>query len=234
VIVLVADDLGPLPETIRSRCQLIPFRRLSDAAVRAVLEDRAPGLAEPELAAIARLAAGRLDRAESLLDPDARKRREALLAVARSVYAEDTFDAGAAADRVLSGIRSHGAAAKEEAERTLPELDLPKREAEQRLRRVQRRAERDELLASLEELAWWYRDLIAVAVGADDAIVHSDRIDDLQADGSRDRIVGAETACEIVRESWRAFEEFNLAPALAFEALLLRLRLVLRPAFAPA
>src|SRR5919201_4140131 len=26
VIVLIADDLGPLPETIRSRCQLVPFR----------------------------------------------------------------------------------------------------------------------------------------------------------------------------------------------------------------
>src|SRR3954471_14817844 len=29
VIVLIADDLGPLPETIRSRCQLVPFTRLS-------------------------------------------------------------------------------------------------------------------------------------------------------------------------------------------------------------
>jgi len=234
VIVLVADDLGPLPETIRSRCQLIPFRRLSDAAVRAALEDRAPGLDEAELSAIARLAAGRLDRAESLLDPAARERRDALLAVARSVYAEDAFDAGAAADLVLSGIRAHGTSAKEAAEEELPEFDLPKREAEQRLRRVQRRAERDELLASLEELAWWYRDLIAVAVGAEEAVVHSDRIADLGEDASRERIVGAESACEIVRDSWRAFEEFNLAPGLAFEALLLRLRQVLRPAFAAA
>ena len=31
VIVLVADELGPLPETIRSRCQHVPFRRLSRA-----------------------------------------------------------------------------------------------------------------------------------------------------------------------------------------------------------
>jgi DNA polymerase-3 subunit delta' len=230
--VLIADDLGPLPETIRSRCQLIPFRRLSDAAVRAALEDRAPGLDEAELSAIARLAAGRLDRAELLLDPDARERRDALLAVARSVYAEAAFDAGDAADLVLSGIRARGAAAREAAEEELP--DLPKREADQRLRRVQRRAERDELLASLEELAWWYRDLIAVAVGAEDAVVHSDRIADLHEDGSRERIVGAESACEIVRESWRAFEEFNLAPGLAFEAMLLRLRQVLRPAFAAA
>jgi DNA polymerase III subunit delta' len=34
VIVLVADDLGSLSETIRSRCQLVPFRRLSEKAIR--------------------------------------------------------------------------------------------------------------------------------------------------------------------------------------------------------
>src|SRR6187399_266557 len=35
VIVLAADELGPIPETIRSRCQLVPFQRLSERAVRA-------------------------------------------------------------------------------------------------------------------------------------------------------------------------------------------------------
>jgi len=40
VIVLVADDLGPIPETIRSRCQLVPFRRLSERAVREALDRR--------------------------------------------------------------------------------------------------------------------------------------------------------------------------------------------------
>ena len=76
VIVLVADDLGPVPETIRSRCQLVPFRRLSERAVREELEQRAPGLDEDEVTALARVAAGRLDRAERLLDPSAAKRRD--------------------------------------------------------------------------------------------------------------------------------------------------------------
>src|SRR5438477_9957934 len=44
VIVLVANDLGPLPETIRSRCQLVPFRRLSEPAVRDAVRARAAGL----------------------------------------------------------------------------------------------------------------------------------------------------------------------------------------------
>src|SRR5207248_4819465 len=92
VIVLVADDLGPLPETIRSRCQLVPFRRLSERAIRDELAARAPGLAPEEATALARVAAGRLDRVARLLDPQAVARREGLLEVARSVYADPEFE----------------------------------------------------------------------------------------------------------------------------------------------
>jgi DNA polymerase-3 subunit delta' len=75
VVVLVADELGPLPETIRSRCQLVPFRRLSERAIRAEIDRRAPGLAPEHATALARVAAGRLDRVERLLDPEAARRR---------------------------------------------------------------------------------------------------------------------------------------------------------------
>jgi len=233
VIVLVADDIGPLPETIRSRCQLIPFRRLSEAAVTAELLERAPALDAEEIAAIARLAGGRLDRAERLLDPEARQRRETLLDVARSVYAPE-FDAGEAARMLLEGIRERGSAAKTEAEEAAEALELPARDADQRVRRAGRRAEREELLASLEELAWWYRDLIAVGAGAGDAVVHADKLERLAADASVERIPGAERACEHIRETWRGFEEFNLAPQLALEALFVRLRRELRGALAAA
>src|SRR5213075_139734 len=101
VIVLVADDIGPLPETIRSRCQLVAFRRLSERAIREEIARRAPGLDEEEQTTLARLAAGRLDRMERLLDPAAAERREALLEVARSVYADAEFDARDAAQRLL-------------------------------------------------------------------------------------------------------------------------------------
>src|SRR5256712_6828409 len=69
VIVLVADDLGPLPETIRSRCQLVPFSRLSERAVREEIAARAPGLSPEEATALARVAAGRPRRAERPLHP---------------------------------------------------------------------------------------------------------------------------------------------------------------------
>jgi DNA polymerase III subunit delta' len=224
VIVLVADDLGPLPETIRSRCQLVPFRRLSERAIRDEVAARAQGLSAEEATALARVAAGRLDRVARLLDPEAQQRRATLLEVARSVYADPEFDPSQASQRILDGIRARGQAAKEEAERELELLDLPTREAEQRVRRVQRGAERDELLASLEELAAWYRDLVASAVGAEGALVHADRAADLASDGTTGRLAGAERACELVRDTWRALEEFNLSSGLALEALFVRLR----------
>ena len=71
VAVLVADDLGPLPETIRSRCQLVSFRRLSDATVRGEIVARSPELSDNEATALARVARGRLDRVDRLLDPQA-------------------------------------------------------------------------------------------------------------------------------------------------------------------
>nr|MBA2294452.1 DNA polymerase III subunit delta' [Actinomycetota bacterium] len=87
VLVLVADELGPLPETIRSRCQLVPFRRLSRGAVEEWLAARAPDLSSDDVRLLARVAAGRLDRAARSLDDAARARRGALLDAARSVYA---------------------------------------------------------------------------------------------------------------------------------------------------
>src|SRR5256885_7412313 len=118
VILLLASDLGPLPETIRSRCQLVPFRRLSEAAVRAEVRARAPELTEEDATTIARVAAGRLDRAERLLDPAAQQRRDAVIAVARAVYLDPAFHAGGRAQSPLQGVLQRGAEGKGHAEET--------------------------------------------------------------------------------------------------------------------
>ena len=228
VVVLVADDLGPLPETIRSRCQLVPFRRLSERAVRAEVEARAPGLDDAHKLSLAKVAGGRLDRLERLLDDDAAGRRDALLEQARAVYRTESFDAAHAASVLLANARERAAAAKAEEEAAIEGLPLPAREAEQRVRRAQRGAEREELLAQLEELETWYRDLVVVAVGAEGAAVHVDRLAELREDASRERLLGAERAAEAVRETWRKLEEFNLSPPLALEALFVVLARELR------
>ena len=199
VIVLVADELGPIPPTIRSRCQLVPFRRLPGRVIRELLAERAPGLSENEARALARVSGGRLDRVERLLDPEAKARREELLRVARSPYAEPDFDPADAAAILLDGARAAGEAAKE-------------------------RAEREELLAALEELASWYRDLVVVAAGAEAAVVHAARLELLRAEGTRERSPEAERGAELAREAWRVLEEFNLNPNLALEALFVQLQ----------
>jgi DNA polymerase-3 subunit delta' len=224
VIALVASDLGPLTDTIRSRCQLVPFRRLSERAIRAAIAEHAPELGGDELTTLARVAGGRLDRALRLLDPAAVRRREALHAVARDVYLDPAFDAAVGAARLLEGIAERGTEARGTEEERVAGLDLPSREAEQRVRRAQRGAERDELLAVLEELESWYRDLVVLAAGAERAVVHVDRLAELRADATRERLQAAERACELVRAAWREAEELQLSVPLALEALLIRLR----------
>ena len=148
--------------------------------MRQAISEHAPDLADEELTTLARVAGGRLGRALQLLDPAAARRREALLGVARAVYADPAFEPADGTEALLAGIAERGAEAKETAEVQVESLELTGREAEQRVRRVQRGAEREELLALLEELESWYRDLVVVAVGAEPAAVHVDRLEELR------------------------------------------------------
>jgi DNA polymerase-3 subunit delta' len=224
VIVLVAGELGPLPPTILSRCQLIPFRRLSEPAVREWIATQSPELSEDEVRVLSRASGGRLDRARRLLDSDAAARRDVLIATARSVYLESEFDPSTAAGVLLGLAGERGDEARDREQALVDTLDLTTRDAEQRVRRAQRGAERDELLAALEGLEAWYRDLVVVAADAEESVIHADRLDDLREDV--DALVGdaAIAAAEAVREAWRALEEFNLNPSLALETLFVRLR----------
>ena len=219
VIVLIADDLGPLAETLRSRCQLVPFSRLSERAIRELVYARAPQLDAEGRATLARVAAGRLDRLERLLDPSSVERRDVLIEQARAVYRDPAFEPSDAASALVAAAQARGAEARESEEARISDLDLTARELDQHLKRAARGAEREELLAQLEELGAWYRDLVAVAVGAEGAAIHLDKLEALREDATRERLVGAERAAEAVRATWRRLEEFNLAPQLAFEAL---------------
>ena len=84
--------------------------------------------------------------------------------------------------------------AREREQELVDSLDFPAREAEQRVRRAEFGAEREELLASLDDLAAWYRDLVVVAAGAEGAVANADRLDDLRADAAAGAAAGAEDA----------------------------------------
>ena len=110
VIVLVADDLGPIPETIRSRCQLVPFTRLSERAIRE--RGRRPcararrGSAEPRWRASR---AGGSTGSRGCSTRRRRARRETLLEQARAVYSEPAFEPADAASALLESARERGA-----------------------------------------------------------------------------------------------------------------------------
>ena len=151
-IVLVATELGPLPPTILSRCQLVPFRRLSERAVRAWIAERAPDRSEEEVSALARASAGRLDRARPAARP--RGRRAARVARHRGSLGlcGSGVRAGSRGGVLLDAANAAGEEARQREQDALEGVDLPAREADQRVRRAQRGAEREELLASLEAL----------------------------------------------------------------------------------
>jgi DNA polymerase III subunit delta' len=226
-ILLVADELGSLPETIRSRCQLVPFHRLSEAAVRQWLSEQRPGLDEMTRAVVARSAGGRLDRALRLLDEQANERRLSLVAAARSVYLDEAFDPSASAAVILRAMSAVGDEAKAQEQDEVERRELTGRDAEQRVRRAQRGAEREELLASLEGLSAWYRDLVVVAAGAERAAVHGDLLEELRSDVAAGAAVRADEAAEVCRTAWRQAEEFNVNASLALEALFVRIQTAL-------
>jgi DNA polymerase-3 subunit delta' len=220
VLVLVVSQPGRLPETIRSRCQPVPFRRLSNGAVEARVAALRPDLSEEQRSVIARLAAGRLDRVERLLDPDAAGRRSALIELARSVYTLEPFEPSDAGRVIVESARAAGVRA---AEQDAEGLEGSARELEQRARRVARGAEREVILEALDLLAGWYRDLAAVGLGASRAALNGDRIADLEHDTSSVDPEAAARAAEAVSETRRDFE-LNVSAPLALEALFIRLR----------
>ena len=222
-LVLVADELGSLPETIRSRCQLVPFRRLSRAAVEGWLAGGRRSSRPTRSARSRRVAGGRLDRAHGCSTrPPARPARRAPH-VARSAYLDEAFDPRDAAARDRSGSRRCG---------------RPRRASGSRgastgwtSRRARRSsacgapgfgAEQAELLASLDDLGAWYRDLLSSPRERRPRSCNADRLDDLREDVGAGAAPARRTPRALVRQAWREAEEFNLNPSLLLEALFVR------------
>jgi len=177
-----ADDL---PTTIRSRCRLVTLRTPPTAAVAAVLQRE--GVDAEQAMVAARAAQGHVGRARRLAtDPESAKRRADVLTV--PFHVGRLGDALAAADALVK-------AAKADADAVTGELDEPEREAmrrafgegstgkgvasavrgaagalrdlESRQKSRATRVQRDSLDRALLDLAGFYRDVLAIQLGAD-------------------------------------------------------------------
>jgi DNA polymerase-3 subunit delta' len=145
-----------------------------------------------DLHQVARSAAGNLDGARRLAaDPDARAWRERLLDLVAGVLTRPDVDAGDAAAEVARVVAARGQAAEAAlvADRdALLELVGKGKAALRERRRVEerykaliprrrRRAELQELRASLDVIETALRDILCAALGADAAIVERGRLD---------------------------------------------------------
>jgi DNA polymerase-3 subunit delta' len=240
VWLLCAPSAEELVTTIRSRCRLVTLRTPPSAAVAEVL---ARDGVDPERAlAAARAAQGHIGRARRLAtDPEAARRRDEVLAVpARLTGMGPAFAAAAALVK----------AAETEAAAITEELDTPEREAmrrafgegstgkgvakairgsagamrelEDRQKSRATRLKRDALDRALLDLAAFYRDVLAVQVGAEVELASSGHERDVQ------RLAGSSPPEVTVRRiqaimACRERLELSVAPLLAVEEMTLAL-----------
>ncbi|HEY7433179.1 MAG TPA: DNA polymerase III subunit delta' [Streptosporangiaceae bacterium] len=240
VWLLCAPSAEELVTTIRSRCRLVVLRTPPSEAIAEVLA--AEGV-DPERAfAAARAAQGHIGRARRLAtDPDAAQRRDEVLRVpARLTGVGPAFAAAAALVK----------AAETEAAAITTELNEPEREAlrlaygegstgkgvakairgsagamrdlEDRQKSRATRLKRDALDRALLDLAAFYRDVLAVQVGAGVELTSAGHEDDIR------KIAKASPPEATVRHleailACRDRLEVNVAPLLALEELTLAL-----------
>jgi DNA polymerase-3 subunit delta' len=242
VWLLCAPSAEELVTTIRSRCRLVTLRTPPSAAVARVLT--AEGVQPERALAAARAAQGHIGRARRLAtDPQAAQRRDEVLAVPARLTGPGLGPALAAAAALVKAAETEAAAVTEE-------LDTPEREAlrrafgegstgkgvakairgsagamrelEDRQKSRATRLKRDALDRALLDLAAFYRDVLAVQLGAHVELAsagHERDVRKLAGVGRPEatvRRLGAIMAC-------RERLALNVAPLLAVEEMTLAL-----------
>jgi DNA polymerase-3 subunit delta' len=235
-LVLVSAEPELLLETVRSRCQPVRFRPLTDEAVEAALEDRGLGEDAAERRAAARLAGGDPRRAEFLVGGPGRELRSVAQECVDAALAGELGDAPWR--RMLSAAEASGSQAGEETVARLAAMAAQAgqdegraarraaREAEEAGRRASRKARTEALDAGLGLLAGWLRDLAAAADGAEELVLNADRLEALRAGASGLDARAARRGAELVMDTRRRLQ-VNVGEELALEALVYRLEALL-------
>ena len=230
--VLVSSAPGRLLETIPSRCRPVRFAAIPPARVAETLQ--AEGVPAATALACARLAGGDVVRARALAGPEAALRAEAEQAVRATLQDHDDAEWVNAQPwgDLLSRAAERGAAAEAAVKDELAERleNEPKRgsagftrEYETQARRARRRAHTASLDLSLELIAAWLRDLIAVNAGCEDQVLNADRVELLRADAQGRDVARLIDSVALVDDTRRRLER-NVLEDLALEALFDRLR----------
>ncbi|MFI6908423.1 DNA polymerase III subunit delta' [Nonomuraea sp. NPDC050394] len=238
---------APAPDdmmiTIRSRCRVITLTTPGTEAVAHVLATR-DSVPAPMARFAARAAQGHVSRARSLaLDEGARSRREAVLAIPRSLTG--VGECITAAERLVKAAEEEAAAATvalnetetSELRKLYGEGSTGKglnrglvrggagalKELEDRQKSRATRIKRDSLDSALLELVSFYRDVLAMQFGAGVELANDDLrfdLDQVARGGTPEETLRRIEAIMVCRERLEA----SVNPQIAVEALMLSLR----------
>ena len=226
---LIADRLDKLIPTIVSRCQPVRFGPVPAAGIEAHILGNykiSPVVAQ----AYARASRGNLHLAEALAaDNRLSDRRESYLKIAENL-AKGGWEGGASqmASEIIAAAAEQGDTAEQEEEDNVPEgfLTAPKKRREQDAHRRAGQAQRRELDLALDFLETWFRDMMAMASGAGEAILNRDYELELEAQSHESRIDNYRSALEAIEDT-RSKLSYNVDLELALQAMFYKLQEVL-------
>ncbi|HEY8581779.1 MAG TPA: hypothetical protein VIL49_02495 [Capillimicrobium sp.] len=227
-LILLTNRLSEVLPTIASRCQHVRF----DARPPQAIADRLGrhGIAPETATACARLSLGDGERALALALGTGPAIRDAAERYARAAMRDDLVSKPWSA--LLAQAKAAGDQAAAEAEgRTASDLEYAakrdrkrvERDGGERAKRAQRRAATAALDLGLQLTGLWLRDLAALADGAPEVVLNTDRREALAQDAQRASSVHAlREAVELV-DDCRFRLQLNVTDELALEALAYRL-----------
>ncbi len=227
-LILLTDRPGLVLETVVSRCQLVRFDPLPPARVAEALE--AEGVEPARALACARLSAGNAERARLLASEEG----DGLRADAEAMVVGALGGGGGGepwrallerAERRLEQTQESSAAERErrlELEPKGRERKALERELEEAAKRDARRARTEVLDLGLQLAALGFRDLVAMAEEAPDAVLGADRVSAL-TERARGRDPRRLRECAERCEETRLSLQLNATEDLALTALGFRL-----------
>jgi DNA polymerase III subunit delta' len=232
-MVLVSDAADELLPTIVSRCQRVPFSRTPTALLARHLA-QAYELTEFDAQAFARVAQGDLAYGRSLASsPAARAHRAQVLEWARRVPEDSLLDVELMIDELMASVDARATqrvqaldGLRERALEWSPDARSRARVEkahEQRVKRERRRAVAEGLDEAMRSFAGWYRDLAAVAAGADDAVLNYDYLFELQTAAFPGMLPGYLAAVGAVRRAMRRFR-YNVDTRCTLEDMVLAMK----------
>lgn len=236
-LILIAERLQAVMETIVSRCQLVRFVALAPERIERLLRAEAKPDVDPStFAAAARLCLGDIELARLLCSEQGLLLRAASQALAAAAFdGEATIGATPWSSLLAISSEAGEQASAESAARVRAELDLlakgerkrREREGAEDGRRAGRRARTEMLDLGLRLLELWLRDALLIASGASEMIYAVDCAPKLKQHASGRSAGALLTGVDLVSETRLSLRQ-NVSAELALAAMCIELRAILR------